>query len=240
MTRDGKQKRCASSTSDNSRIMSRKQKPSLNEILKFYETRGYHYAIGPGKCPAILVVDFSNAFTHGETDFPGGDFTEEIRQTRRLLDLARTRSVPIFYTAIAYDDPEREAGLWGKKVPWLRHCKTGTRAVAIDDALAPRPEEPVIVKKFPSAFFETDLDVRLSRLGVDTIVLAGCTTSVCIRATAIDAMQHGYRTLLVAEALADFHDSLHVVHLRDMDARYADVVSVEDVMRYLSGFNRKV
>ena len=96
----------------------------------------------------------------------------------------------------------------------------------------PRPDEPVIVKKFPSAFFRTDLNDRLQALGIDTIVLAGCTTSVCVRATAIDAMQHNYRTLIAAEAVGDLDPALHAVHLRDLDARYADVMSVDDLLSY--------
>ena len=205
----------------------------LEEIFDFYDRRGYHHAVGPGEQPAILVIDFSNAFTKGADDFPGGDFSEEIRQTRRLLDAARSRGLPVFYTTIAYDNPEHDAGLWIKKLPWLGQCKSGSLAVAIDRALDPKPEEPVIVKKFPSAFFGTDLHARLARLGVDTVLLTGCTTSVCVRATAIDAMQHGYRTLVVAEAVGEFSAALHAVHLKDIGARYADVVSVDDALKYL-------
>ena len=138
----------------------------------------------------------------------------------------------MFYTTIAYADPERDSGFWGKKVPWLSRCKLGSAAVNIDAILDPRPDEPVIVKKFPSAFFGTDLNDRLQALGIDTIVLAGCTTSVCVRATAIDAMQHNYRTLIAAEAVGDIDPALHAVHLRDLDARYADVMSVDELLSY--------
>jgi len=211
--------------------------PGIDEILDFYDERGYRYSVGAGERPAIVVIDFSNIFTQGRTGFPGGDFAEEICQTRRMLEAARTRRVPIFYTTIAYRDPERDAGLWGKKVPWLVHCRAGSQAVEIDAALERRSDEEVIVKKFPSAFFGTDLDAQLGARGVDTVVLAGCTTSVCVRATAIDAMQHGYRTLVAAEAVGEFNPSLHAVHLRDMGARYADVVSVEATLGYLRGLN---
>src|SRR5205085_10586746 len=88
------------------------------------------------------------------------------------------------------------------------------------------------VKKFPSAFFETDLQDRLQALGVDTIVLAGCTTSVCVRATAVDAMQRNFHTLVAAEAVGDLDAALHAVHLRDLDARYADVMPVDNLLDY--------
>ena len=196
--------------------------PGAEAILRFYDSRGKRNAVGAGVRPAMVVIDFSNAFTRGVADFPGGDFAGEIAQTRRLLDAARQNGLPVFYTTIAYADPERDPGLWGRKIPWLGCCRLGSPAVSI----------PVIVKKFASAFFETDLAARMSALSVDTIVLAGCTTSVCVRATAVDAMQHGYRTLIAAEAVGDFDAALHAVHLRDLEARYADVMPVEDLLAY--------
>jgi maleamate amidohydrolase len=201
-------------------------------ILKFYDARGYRNAVGTGQRPAIVVIDFSNAFTRGASNFPGGDFAPEMAQTLRLLDAARGIGLPVFYTTIAYADPEKESGFWGKKVPWLSRCRLGSDAVSIDPVLNPRPGEVVIVKKFPSAFFETDLQKRLQMLGVDTIVLAGCTTSVCMRATALDSMQRSFYTLVAAEAVGDFDAALHAVHLRDLDARYADVMSVDDILAY--------
>ncbi len=207
--------------------------PGAEAILRFYDARGYRHAIGPGLRPAVLVVDFSNAFTRGVSSFSGGNFPSEIGQTRRLLGAARERGVLVLYTTIAYADPARDPGLWGVKIPWLAACHLGSPAAAIDAALDPRPEEPVIVKKFASAFFDTDLDARLKATGVDTIVLAGCTTSVCVRATAVDALQYGYRTLIAAEAVGDFDAALHAVHLRDLDTRYADVMSVDSLVTYL-------
>ena len=208
---------------------------SLDELLRFYDERGYDRRVGVGTCPAIVVIDFSRAFTGGRSEFPGGDFNQEIQHTRRLLDEARARAIPVFFTTIAYEDPSRDAGLWGTKVPWLQHCKAGTPLVEIDPALNLQAGEPVIVKRFPSAFFGTDLEGMLMARRVDTILLAGCTTSVCVRATAIDAMQRGYRTHVVAEAVGDFNRALHLVHLRDLHARYADVVSVNEALAYLRG-----
>ena len=98
--------------------MDRSKRPAgAEQILKFYDARGYQHSVGTGRCPAVVVIDFSNAFTRGVSQFPGGDFSAEMEATRRLLAAARDNGVPIFYTTIAYANPERDAGLWGKKVP---------------------------------------------------------------------------------------------------------------------------
>ncbi len=206
--------------------------PGAEAILKFYDQRGYRHAVGTGQNPALVVIDFSNAFTRGASQFPGGDFAAELMQTRRLLAGAREHGVPVFYTTIAYADPEHESGFWGKKVPWLSCCKLGSEAVAIDPVLEPKAQELVVVKRFPSAFFGTDLHKELRARRIDTIVISGCTTSVCVRATAIDAMQHSYHAIVAEEAVGDFNAALHAVHLRDLDARYADVVPVDEILAY--------
>jgi nicotinamidase-related amidase len=162
----------------------------VEELLGFYRQRGYDRRVGFGQRPAILVIDFSRAFTGGRSDFPGGEFSREIAQTLRMLELARRGTkVPVLFTTIAYDEPLRDAALWGKKVPWLEHCRAGTPMVEIDPALNMQPGEPVIAKKFPSSFYGTRLEDMLRDKRIDTLILAGCTTSVCVRATALDAMQ---------------------------------------------------
>lgn len=211
----------------------------VDEVLRFYRSRGYDRRIGFGAKPAILVIDFSRAFTGGRSEFPGGNFAREIAQTLRMLEVARRgAAVPVMFTTIAYDEPLRDAGFWGKKVPWLEHCRTGTPMVEIDPALGVRPDEPVIVKKFPSSFHGTGLGGMLAGKGVDTLILAGCTTSVCVRATALDAMQSGLRCVLAAEAVGEFDPALHALHLVDLDSRYADVVSVDEVVSYLETVTR--
>ncbi|MFM9883866.1 MAG: isochorismatase family protein [Burkholderiales bacterium] len=209
---------------------------TVDDVIRFYDERGYRARIGPGKAPAIVVVDFSRAFTEGPSAFPGGDFSAPIAQTRRLLDAARGR-VPVYFTTIAYSSDLHDAGFWGIKVPWLKHCPLGDPIVDIDVRLDRRSDEPLIVKKYPSAFFGTDLHARLQADGVDTLVIAGCTTSVCVRATALDAMQYGYRPMVAAEAVGDFHADLHALHLKDLDSRYADVMPVDALIAYLGGEN---
>lgn len=203
---------------------------TVEALLRFYDERGYHGRIGPGQAPALLIIDFSLAFTSGRSTFPGGHFEAEIAQTQRLIEAFRAQARPVLFTTIAYANPGKEAGWWAAKVPWLEHCRLDSPLVAIDPRIAPAADEPVIVKPYPSSFFRTDLHERLHALKIDTLVIAGCTTSVCVRATAIDAMQHGYRPLLAAEAIGEFDPALHALHLRDIDARYADVCSVDMIL----------
>jgi len=205
----------------------------LDRVLDFYAARGYRHRVGAGAHPALLVVDWSRAFTESAAAFPGGDFTGELKQTRRLLDAARGRA-PVIFTTIAYEPDMSDAGLWAVKVPWLARCQLGSPAVDIDPAVAPLDGERVVVKKFPSSFHGTGLDADLRAAGVDTLIVAGCTTSVCVRATVVDALQHGYRPLVAAEAVGDFVPEVHRVHLADLDARYADVTTVDDVVAYLT------
>jgi nicotinamidase-related amidase len=204
----------------------------LSDILDFYGARGYGHAVGVGCRPALIVIDFSKAFTSGQTEFPGGRFESELDATRQLIDAMRP-DWPVIYTTIAYQDDMTDAGFWVHKVPWLAACRLGSTLVEIDPIIQPRPSEPVIVKKYPSAFFGTDLHALLQRNGIDTLLIAGCTTSVCVRATALDAMQHGYRAILVQEAVGDFHPAIHALHLADVGSRYADVIPLAEALQYL-------
>lgn len=206
---------------------------TVEDFLGFYTRRGYAHDVGRGTRPAVLVIDFSIGFTRGTERYPSPGYAAEVAEAARLLDAARATGAPVYYTTIAYAPDMRDAGLWARKIPWIEGLQDGTVEVAIDERLSPRTDEPVIVKKYPSAFFGTDLDARLKADGVDTLVICGCTTSVCVRASTIDAMALGYRPLLAAEAIGEMNPNLHAIHLTEMNARYADVVSVADAIAYL-------
>jgi nicotinamidase-related amidase len=208
---------------------------TIADYLAFYDRRGYGFSVGRGVKPAVVIIDFSVAFTRGTPNFPGGGYDRQVAETARLLQAARGRA-PVYFTTIAYEPHMRDAGLWAVKIPWIKGLQLSSVEVAIDERLAVRPGEPVIVKKYPSAFFETGLDNLLTKDGVDTLIIAGCTTSMCVRATAIDAMQRGYRTQLAAEAIGDITPALHAVNLADLGSRYADVVPVDELIAYLLGF----
>jgi maleamate amidohydrolase len=196
-----------------------------------YERKGFAGRSGYGRRPILLVVDFSNGFTDPATPL-GGDFGAEIEATSRLQAGFRRAALPIAYTTIAYAPDLRDGGMFLKKVPSLAILQRGSPLVEIDSRLAPRSGERIFEKKFASAFFGTELDPYLRSLGVDTVVMTGCTTSGCIRASAIDSMQYGYHTIVVRDAVGDRAQGPHEANLFDIDAKYADVVSLAEALDY--------
>ena len=199
-----------------------------------YERKGFSARSGYGTRPALLVVDFINGFTDSGTGL-GGDFGAELAVTAKLLAEFRARALPVCFTTVAYEPHLRDAGRFVAKIPALSILVKGSEWVKVDDRIRPRPSEQVVVKKYASAFFDTRLDVELRGLGVDTVVMAGCTTSGCIRASAVDSMQHGFHTVVVRDAVGDRAKTPHEVNLFDIDAKYGDVVSSGEVLGYLRG-----
>lgn len=200
-----------------------------------YERKGFAGRSGYGRSPVLLVVDFINGFTDPSTPL-GGDFAWEITATRRLQEAFRGAALPIVYTTIAYAKDLRDGGLFVKKVPSLAILQKGSPLIEVDQRIRPEPHERVIEKKYASAFFGTDLDFHLRSSGVDTVIMAGCTTSGCIRASAIDSLQYGYHTIVVREAVGDRAAGPHEANLFDIDAKYADVVPLSDALYYLRSF----
>jgi nicotinamidase-related amidase len=182
-----------------------------------------------GSRPAVLVVDFSCGFTDPESTL-GSDLTAEVAATKRLLDAARARGLPVVFTTIGYDASLKDGGLWLQKVPALGELRVGGRWVEIDPRLEPREDEPVVLKKGASAFFGTNLASILITQRVDSVVLCGATTSGCIRATAIDLLQLGWPTLVPRECVGDRAQAPHEANLFDIQAKYADVVSLGDAL----------
>ncbi len=199
-----------------------------------YERKGFSARSGYGTRPALLIVDFIQGFTDPGTGL-GGDYGAELAVTAKLLGEFRSRALPVFFTTVAYEPHLRDAGQFVAKVPALSILIRGSDWVKVDDRIRPRPSEPVVSKKYASAFFDTRLDMEFRGLGVDTVVMAGCTTSGCIRASAVDAMQHGFRTVVVRDAVGDRAQTPHEVNLFDIDAKYGDVVSSGEVLGYLRG-----
>src|SRR5215212_9316851 len=200
-----------------------------------HRARGLTARLGFGRSPALLVVDFMRAFTDPDGPF-GSRLDAEVEETARLLAAARSRRLPVLFTCASYDAPDlADAGLWATKVPASALLRSGSDAVAIDARLDRREDEQLVVKKYASAFFGTDLATRLTALGVDTLLIAGCSTSGCVRATAVDTLQHGFRPMVVREAVGDRNAAAHEQSLFDLDAKYADVVAAADALAYLAG-----
>jgi nicotinamidase-related amidase len=199
----------------------------------YYEEHAFGGSVGLGDRPALLVIDLINAFTDPETDL-GSNVDDVVGQTGRLLDAFRERDLPRYFTTIAFEESYGDAGWFIEKVPALKELRLGTDAVAVDERIEPVDDERVILKKYASAFFGTDLATELTTHGVDTLVLAGVTTSGCVRATAVDSLQHGYRTVVPADAVGDRAEGPHRANLVDIDAKYGDVVETDDVITRLT------
>jgi maleamate amidohydrolase len=199
----------------------------------FYETRGIGARIGLGKSPAVLVVDMTRPFT--DPSHPvGSDQTTALQHIARLLEVARDHNVPVVYTTMAYLDETRDAVTWGRKMPALRHLRLDDPAATqIDPRIAPTANDFVLSKRAPSAFFETGLVPLLIPMRIDTVIVTGCATSGCIRASVVDALSYGYRVAVPAECVSDRAPEPHAANIFDMDAKYADVLSVEDIVAYI-------
>lgn len=210
----------------------------VERIREQYRQSGMGGRVGFGAAPAIVVVDFIKGLT--DPSYPlGARMDAEVLATRRLLDAGRAAGVLIVFMTVAYEPHLRDAGLFIKKAPGLRQQILGTPAVEVDERLAPEPREPLLVKKFQSSFFGTPLASILTAAGVDTCIIAGCVTSGCIRATACDAMQHGFRAILPRECVGDRALEPHLANLLDMDSKIADVVTLEEAIAYLAALPTK-
>jgi nicotinamidase-related amidase len=209
-----------------------------DDTQEIYERARLGQSVTLGERPAVLVVDFSRGFTDPECTM-GSDLTQEVEATVRLLSAAREREIPIIFTTIGFEPNLKDGSLWLEKAPGLAELVVGGKWVEINPRLERREEETVILKKGASAFFGTNLPSILVSQGVDTVIMCGATTSGCIRATAIDLLQYGYPTLIPRECVGDRAQAPHEANLVDIQAKYADVVSVEEALAYIESVSRE-
>jgi maleamate amidohydrolase len=201
----------------------------MADDTEVYGRQGFGTRIGFGNSPALLIIDFINGFARPD-QFGGGNIQSAIEKTRELLAAARHLDLPIVYTTHVYAEDGSDDGVFNLKVPSLKELKPGSEAVQIVDELKPRPGERIIAKHYPSGFFATDLAGWLAKRGVDTAIVTGCTTSGCVRATVVDAMGHGFRPIVPRECSGDRAMGPHEANLFDMDQKYADVMSLDEVL----------
>ncbi len=205
----------------------------LESVAKNYEGV-FDVRLGFGRWPALLNVDFINSYVREESPFFAPAVVTAVQRSVPLLSAARAHGVPVVHTRVIYDPSGLDGGMFLKKVPLLR-CLTATDPLSqIVPQLAPISGEVVLSKQYPSAFFGTCLASMLTSRGVDTVILIGCTTSGCIRATAVDAMQHGFRVIVPRECVGDRHQAPHDANLFDIDSKYGDVLSSEEVLTYFA------
>ena len=144
------------------------------------------------------------------------------------------KSLPVIYTRVLYHRNGSDGGLFVRKVPALRRMVEGEPLADIVPELPPGPDDVILIKQYASAFFGTSLAAMLTTQGVDTLIITGCSTSGCVRATAVDAMQHGFRPIVPRECVGDRHDAPHEANLFDINAKYGDVVPLAEVMAALA------
>ena len=200
------------------------------------ETLSQNYAgvfdgqIGFGDRPAIIVVDFIRAYTRPGSPLFAEDVVKAVRSSKALLAQARKNNRPIIFTKVLYSENGLVGGIFVKKVPLLRTLVEGNPDAEIVPELGLLPNELVIAKKYASAFFGTSLASTLTALGVDTVVVIGCSTSGCVRATAVDAMQNGFRVIVPEECVGDRAPEPHFANLFDINSKYGDVLPLAMVL----------
>ena len=191
---------------------------------------------GLGSRPALLLVDMIKGFT--DPDCALGSAADDVVAANLQLLLAfRALSLPVFFTTVVYTD-KGQAQVFRARVPALNLLQPDSKWVEIDDRLKPEPGEPIIEKQWASSFFKTTLDQKLKSLNVDSLVVTGLTTSGCVRATAVDGLQNDYKVVIPAEAVGDRNLQAHQANLFDLDAKYADVRSLQQVLKMIRDVTR--
>ena len=204
------------------------------ELFDFYLKKGFAARVGFGKRPALLVIDMIRAFTDLRSPL-ASNLDNQVTAINQLLAVAREKHLPIIFSTVAYDRDLQEAGIWIRKIPSNQWLIEGSEWVALDERLQRRPSEMLLVKKYASCFFGTDLAARLISRHIDTLLITGCTTSGCVRATAVDACSYGLHTIVVEEGVGDRAELPHIANLFDIDAKYGDVVELGQALNYLRG-----
>tara|TARA_B100000809_G_C15140466_1_gene532994 strand:+ start:11861 stop:12481 length:621 start_codon:yes stop_codon:yes gene_type:complete len=184
--------------------------------------------IGLGIRPALIVIDMSLGFTDPTSPL-GGDFSSQVTQTSKLLDLFRLKELPVYFTTVVYHNKEI-ASVFRTRLPDLNILKASSHWINIDPRLNKHANEPVIEKQWPSGFFNTELKQQLLYNSVDSIVVVGLTTSGCVRATVVDGLQHNYPVFVVPEACGDRNFQAQHAALHDINAKYGVVISIEQLI----------
>jgi nicotinamidase-related amidase len=184
-----------------------------------------------GLCPALIVVDLSNGFSMPSSPL-GGDFDSQISHINGLLEVFRAKQLPVYYTTVVYHD-ETTASVFRRRLPDLNILQTSSEWIKINSKINKEPNELIIEKQWPSAFFKTQLTAQLEKASVDSIVVVGLTTSGCVRATVMDGLQYNYPVFVVPEACGDRNLSAHRASLHDMHAKYAVVIPAKELCAHI-------
>lgn len=186
-----------------------------------------------GAKPALLIVDFVVAYLDPASPLYAG-VEDALASNERLLAAARHAGIPVLFTNVEYAPGGADGGVFYRKVPALKAFDRGSPMGAFPPSLQPQDGELVITKQYASSFFGTTLASTLTALGIDTLLITGLSTSGCVRATALDACQHGFLPFVIREACGDRHPGPHEANLFDLQAKYAEVISESQAIAHIS------
>jgi maleamate amidohydrolase len=192
--------------------------------------------LGFGKKTVLLVIDLLQGYTIKGAPLYAPGVVKAVAEMPELLKAARAKKLPIIHTRVLYNPADyADGGVWIKKAPVLKDLIPGHRYAKFCKGVEPAKGELVITKNYASCFFGTSLAATLTGMGADTVLITGCTTSGCIRASAVDAVQHGFRPIVIRECVGDRHDGPHEANLFDINAKYGDVIAKGEALKYIKG-----
>ncbi len=210
---------------------------AIGSVKRLYDERGIFLTkFGFGKKPALIVIDMAYGWTDPAYSIGSARLDEAVEGIQKLLPLCREKRVPVFYTTAPLKSEEMRK-VHTRDEALGRHRAWDERAVEIDERLTPEPDDIVIVKENDSAFFGTTLAMKLVERGVDTLIVTGCSTGACVRATATDARYLRFKAIVPRQCVQDRAAESHEWNLFEMDSKWADVVDVEEVIEYLQGLS---
>jgi maleamate amidohydrolase len=210
----------------------------MTDLEDDYAGAGFGRTLEPGLRPALVLIDFVRAyFEPGAELYMGTD--DCLDEAATILAAARAAGIPVVHTKVSFTADGADGGVFFRKVGALAKFVGDTPLGQIMPQVAPAPDEVVITKQYASAFFGTTLAATLTAAKVDTLIVTGVSTSGCVRASAVDAIQHGFIPLVVREAVGDRDTRPHEANLFDLQAKYAEVLSSATVQKYLAGLGSK-
>ncbi|PYE14718.1 nicotinamidase-related amidase [Williamsia limnetica] len=205
----------------------------MSDTLASYHESGFAGLLGPGRSPAVLAIDLAMAYLDDSSPLRA-PVDDAVAASAALVGAARAAGIPVIFTRVSYQRGGIDGGLFVRKIPALRVFEEGSPLAEFVPNPHPEPGETVITKQYASAFFGTTLAATLTAVGIDTLYICGLSTSGCIRASATDALQHGFRPLVVSDACGDREQSLHEANLLDLQAKYADVLTLDEAVAQLT------
>lgn len=210
---------------------------TVADLSADFAAAGLDGSLVRGDRPAVLLIDPARAYTDPASSLYAG-VEDAVAAMQELVAAARAAGVPVYVTRVLHEHPG-DGGLFARKVPASSAFRAGNPMGDWIPGLEPAPGDVVVTKQYPSAFFGTALAASLTAAGIDTLVIGGLSTSGCVRASALDALQHGFVPLIVRDAVGDRNDDVHEANLRDIAAKVGDVITSADAINYLTTVQRR-